>query len=112
VRRVSANVFDVASETRDVATLVPASAEEWGLGHDAAFLFVSALGASALFSLATVAAKGWPVGALVGLVAIAGHRLGYLPTRLLVAAAGVGIASTLALVALLLYWLFFGGLCC
>jgi hypothetical protein len=90
----------------------PRSPEEWGPGHDGAFRLATALGASALFSFATVAAKGWPVGALVGLVVIAGRRPGRLPTRLLVVAAGIGIASTLAFVAFLLYRLFFGGLCC
>jgi hypothetical protein len=95
-----------------MVTLVPRSPEEWSPGHDGASLLATAPGASAPFSFATVAVNGWPVGALVGLVAIAGRRPGYLPTRLLVVAAGVGIASTLAFVTFLLYRLFFGGLCC
>jgi hypothetical protein len=95
-----------------MVTLIPRSTEEWGLGHDGAVLLAAALGASALFSFATVTAKGWPVGALVGIVAITGHRFGYLPTRLLVAIAGVGIVSTFGFVGFLLYWLFFRGPCC
>jgi hypothetical protein len=97
-----------------MGAIVPASRAEWRLPHDGAFLLAATLGAGAMLKLVAplLAGVGVVAGFLVGGASLTGHRLGYVPTKVLLAVAGAAIVSILAYVAFLLAFLLFGGLCC
>jgi hypothetical protein len=89
-----------------VSGIVPVSRGEWRLPHDGAFLLAATLGAGSLAKLVAPLLSGGAivVGFLFGVVALAGHRLGYVPTTLLVGVVGIAIVSVLAFVAIVLLW--------
>jgi hypothetical protein len=89
-----------------VSAIIPRSREEWRLPHDGAFLLAVSLGAGTLAKFVAPLLSGGAVvvGFLFGVVALAGHRLGYVPTTLLVGAVGIAIVLMLAFVAFVLLW--------
>ena len=86
-----------------MVSLVPTSRGDWRYLHDGVFVCAAVLGGEAVVKL-TVPLISVPVGhfigLLVGIVGIAGHRYGYLPTKLLVGLIAVGYLSALAFVLL------------
>ena len=89
-------------------SFVPTSRGDWGYLHDGVFLFAAVLGGEAVVKLTMPLISvpvGHFIGLLVGIVGIAGHRYGYLPTKLLVGLTAVGFLSALAFVLLVIFWL-------
>ena len=85
-----------------MVSFVPTSRGDWGYLHDGVFVCAAVLGVGVVIKLTAPVLSGAtvPVGLLVGTVGIAGHRYGYLPTKLLVGLTAVGFLSALAFVLL------------
>ena len=83
-------------------SFVPTSRGDWGYLHDGVFVCATVLGGWVAIKMTApvYSGAGYLLGLLVGIVGIAGHRYGYLPTKLLVGLIAVGFLSVLAFVLL------------
>ena len=92
-----------------VYSFVPTSRGDWRYFHDGTFLCVAALGAYSVMKMIAPAlsSEGTLVGLLAGVVVIAGHRSGHVPTKLLVGIATLAVASALAFVLFVLLYIFY-----
>ena len=90
-----------------MASSVPTSRRDWRYLHDGVFVCAAVLGGwvAMTVTVPVYSGAGYLLGLLVGIVGIAGHRYGYLPTKLLVGLTAVGFFSAFAFVLMIIFWL-------